>query len=226
MAKDIIQVMKGLKKDLPQLLPGQMGFCVDTEEVLIGNGDGNANVPLGAKGDSGNDGITYTPHVSEDGILSWTNDGGEVNPHEVNLKGDKGDKGDQGGKGNTYTPHISDSGVLSWTNNENENNPAPLKIKGILSAIQEVQIYINVSDSASDGIIYEGEAIPFCDIGTFLFLHNTTGVDKERLYVNDEVYYNLSRPLLTGRWGLCRVDKHPITGVDGELGMIEVLGLV
>ena len=48
------------------------------------------------QGASGRDGVTFTPSVSEDGNLSWTNDGGLANPQTVNLKGPKGDTGLQG----------------------------------------------------------------------------------------------------------------------------------
>lgn len=40
------------------------------------------------------DGATFTPSVSSDGVLSWTNDKGKTNPASVNIKGPKGDKGD------------------------------------------------------------------------------------------------------------------------------------
>lgn len=36
------------------------------------------------------DGVTFYPHVSADGILSWTNDGGKQNPDPVNIKGEDG----------------------------------------------------------------------------------------------------------------------------------------
>lgn len=39
----------------------------------------------------GADGTTFTPHVSGDGIISWTNDGGKENPADVCIKGVKGD---------------------------------------------------------------------------------------------------------------------------------------
>lgn len=39
------------------------------------------------------DGATFTPAVSQQGVLSWTNDKGLVNPASVNVKGDKGDDG-------------------------------------------------------------------------------------------------------------------------------------
>lgn len=48
------------------------------------------------QGSSGRDGVTFIPSVSEDGDLSWTNDGGLANPETVNLKGPKGDTGLQG----------------------------------------------------------------------------------------------------------------------------------
>lgn len=44
----------------------------------------------------GVNGITFTPSVSEDGIISWTNDGGLSNPKSVNIKGEKGEQGTQG----------------------------------------------------------------------------------------------------------------------------------
>lgn len=39
----------------------------------------------------GANGATFTPSVSEDGTLSWTNDKGLENPDPVNVKGPKGD---------------------------------------------------------------------------------------------------------------------------------------
>ena len=62
-------------------------------------------------GEDGKDGVTFTPYVSSDGVISWTNDGGLSNPTPVNIKGpvgttgatgpqgEKGDKGDTGEQG-------------------------------------------------------------------------------------------------------------------------------
>lgn len=58
----------------------------------------------GAKGDTGATGATFTPFVSSEGVISWSNDGGKANPANVNIKGvkgDKGDKGETGARGNT-----------------------------------------------------------------------------------------------------------------------------
>ena len=39
----------------------------------------------------GVDGVTFTPSVSVDGVISWTNDGGLDNPAPINIKGQTGD---------------------------------------------------------------------------------------------------------------------------------------
>jgi len=60
----------------------------------------------GVQGKQGNTGVTFTPHVDEQGNLSWTNDGGLENPKTVNIKGPKGEdstvpgpKGEKGDDG-------------------------------------------------------------------------------------------------------------------------------
>lgn len=45
---------------------------------------------------SGGDGVTFTPSVSEQGIISWTNDGGLPNPEPRNIRGPRGEQGPQG----------------------------------------------------------------------------------------------------------------------------------
>lgn len=47
----------------------------------------------------GKPGAIFTPHVSEDGILSWTNDQNLENPAPVNIKGPTGDMGPAGPTG-------------------------------------------------------------------------------------------------------------------------------
>ena len=67
---------------------------------------------VGAKtiniGGNGEDGATFIPSVSDDGVISWTNDKELPNPEPVNIKGAKGDKGDKGDAGangkDGYTP--------------------------------------------------------------------------------------------------------------------------
>ena len=61
-----------------------------------GGGGGDAE---GVKGDKGDPGPYFTPSVSEDGVLSWTNNGGLVNPPNVTIKGADGATGLAGPSG-------------------------------------------------------------------------------------------------------------------------------
>lgn len=47
----------------------------------------------GDKGNRGNDGATFTPTVSDDGTLTWSNNGGLPDPSPVNIKGESGKRG-------------------------------------------------------------------------------------------------------------------------------------
>lgn len=53
----------------------------------------------GADGAPGADGVTYTPSVSSEGVISWTNDGNRQNPSPVNIKGPAGPAGADGQQG-------------------------------------------------------------------------------------------------------------------------------
>lgn len=55
----------------------------------------------GDKGDPGAPGAVFTPSVSEEGVIEWTNNGGLANPTSVNIKGPKGDTGAKGDTGST-----------------------------------------------------------------------------------------------------------------------------
>ena len=72
------------------------------------------------------DGTTFTPSVSDEGVLSWSNSDGKENPAAVSIKGPKGNPGDKGDKGDPgkngadgstgaagadgVTPHIGENG--------------------------------------------------------------------------------------------------------------------
>ena len=79
--------LKGQILTLPK-----MSGSVSAPSTLGGN--------IGAKTiNIGEDGATFIPSVSDDGVISWTNDKDLPNPEPVNIKGVKGDKGDKGDKG-------------------------------------------------------------------------------------------------------------------------------
>lgn len=90
----------------------------------------------GEQGPTGPQGYTYTPAVSEEGVISWANDGGLPNPSPVNIKGPQGKQGiqgvqgKQGERGYVYTPNVSQDGIISWTNDGDLENPDPVDIRG------------------------------------------------------------------------------------------------
>lgn len=64
---------------------------------------------------SGSNGATFTPQVSEEGIISWTNNGDLTNPEPINIKGPIGNTGDDA---------LVYKGVLPFTNVTGD--PAPV----------------------------------------------------------------------------------------------------
>lgn len=70
---------------------------VDTYTVTLADGTTETfsvtNGQNGTNGTDGTDGVTFTPSVSTDGVISWTNDGGRQNPPSVNIKGETGATG-------------------------------------------------------------------------------------------------------------------------------------
>ena len=78
---------------------------VSNEETRVNNENAREEYIKGLKKDVelGNlDGATFTPSVSENGDLSWTNNKGLENPTTVNIKGEKGDKGEKGEQGSPF----------------------------------------------------------------------------------------------------------------------------
>ena len=81
------------------------GKRLDTRLSELANSGGGG----GSSGADGEDGATFTPSVSSEGVLSWTNDKGLTNPDPVNIKGADGAKGD---KGDPYTLTEADKAEL------------------------------------------------------------------------------------------------------------------
>ena len=62
----------------------------------------------------GVDGVTFTPSVSAEGVISWTNDGGRINPTPMSIKGKQGDNVEFRTSGG-YVQWKPTSGT-TWTN--------------------------------------------------------------------------------------------------------------
>ena len=89
----------------------------------------------GADGADGENGATFTPSLSDEGVLSWTNDQGLQNPAAVSIRGPQGPTGATGAAGAdgvTFTPSLSAAGVLTFTNDGNLPNPDPVDLTCLL----------------------------------------------------------------------------------------------
>lgn len=87
-------------------------LTIPTVALISPIGTGSSGTGTGGSGTPGANGVTYTPHLNADGVLSWTNDGGLANPDPVNIKGAPGSKGDKGDKGDKGEPG-SDASVTA-----------------------------------------------------------------------------------------------------------------
>jgi len=107
------------KLDNPTNEPPIDGTVTDTYwQVIAFRG---AQGIAGRDGEKGADGVTFTPSIDANGVLSFTNNGGLENPEPIDIKGDNGV---------TFTPSIDAEGYLSFTNNGNLENPEPIKVLG------------------------------------------------------------------------------------------------
>lgn len=69
------------------------------------------------------DGATFTPSVSEDGDLSWTNDKGKENPPTINIKGQPGAPGEPGAVKMQVVDTLPDVGETDTIYLVKKNNP-------------------------------------------------------------------------------------------------------
>lgn len=88
---DIATIRAGAAKGATSVQSAQMSSTATSPSVS----NGVLTIPT----IGGTDGATFTPSVSADGTLSWTNNKNLTNPTSVNIKGPKGDPGIQGDPG-------------------------------------------------------------------------------------------------------------------------------
>lgn len=76
------------------LVPDKLRYVNGRLQLMCGDETVGDPVIIGSgSGGTGADGVTFTPSVSADGVISWTNDGGKDNPAPVNIKGNPGTDG-------------------------------------------------------------------------------------------------------------------------------------
>ena len=145
----------------------------------------------GTDGTNGTDGVTFTPSVSAAGVISWTNDGGKVNPPSVNIKGETGAAGAA-----TYT-------YIKWS----DNQPTADSDMGVVPS-DWMGIYVGASSTApthyTDYVWYkvkgetgdageDGESI-----GSVVWLSNSSGSPQGTAGTTDTYQVKLSDNTVVG----------------------------
>lgn len=116
----------------------KMSGSVSTPKSLSGN-VGAKTINIGSKGD---DGATFIPSVSPDGIISWTNDKELPNPEPVNIKGEHGDPGTTFTTDETLT--LSEENVLSvnTAHEPNPDNTLPITAAAVAATVGNIEILL------------------------------------------------------------------------------------
>ena len=77
----------------------KMQSLIDAANAETGKGDTDLTTAVQSLISESGAAATFTPSVSADGTLSWTNNKGLTNPEPVNIKGPQGETGPQGPQG-------------------------------------------------------------------------------------------------------------------------------
>lgn len=120
----------------------------------------------GKDGTDGESGATFTPAVSEEGVLSWTNDKGLPNPEPVSIKGPPGDAGTGEDTGEIYS--TEEVRIGTWIDGKplyrrvfEANIPTQLSAWITINpVIDDINPYIVNAYSLSTDTNYECEALP------------------------------------------------------------------
>ena len=162
-------------------------------------------------GPQGKTGYYYTPSVSKDGILSWTNSGNLSNPDPISIKGPEG-KAATIAVGTVSTGEEGTNVIVTntgTTNNAILNFTIPKGSKGDKGDIGEpfriTKVYTSVGDMNAD---YNNEEV---NIGNFVIIEtgNVDHPDNSKLYVKTDSGYSFITDL-SGSQG--------ITGPKGDVG--------
>lgn len=172
----------------------KMSGSVSTPNSLSGN-VGAKTINIGGKGD---DGATFIPSVSADGVISWTNDKDLPNPEPVNIKGAKGDKGEKGDKGDRGLQGVQ--GIQGERGEQGQKGDKGDRGEDYVLTSEDIDAIAQQAAQLVD--------IPE-DLGDAFVIHQTeTGIDK----TNTEIYeaYLQNRPMYGVVHNVSNNILHPI----------------
>lgn len=175
-----------------------------SDEIVNGSGGGN--------------GVTFTPSVSEDGVISWTNDGNLENPTPTNIKGAKGDKGERGSSG----VYVGSGDMPADCNVQIDPNGVTIEVddlKGDLANVKNATVTEKKStnlyneENAKVGYRCDNNGYELVKDGSILsdFIEIPGGVT----YAVPCVFYNNKYRTLCYSYGFADKNRTPIGGRGG-----------
>lgn len=185
---------------------------IDVEEIegghrlTINDADGEKTFDVmdgesgATPGESGEDGATFTPSVSSDGILSWTNNKDLPNPAPVNIKGAPGADGKDGkdGVGISATRINADGElVITYTNGNVSNLGRVVGADG-----EDGEDADAIDEFDADKVYFEGELVTTYAMGNIQLTNGSAtlvaeGEKKSLRQLWDEIYMKETDPSIT-----------------------------
>ena len=99
-----------------------------TATITITKKDGTQETKNIYDGEKGDTGPYYTPSVDDSGNISWTNNGGLVNPTTKNIKGPKGDPGATGSDGVSPVANVTKNGSTATISVTDKNGTTSVNV--------------------------------------------------------------------------------------------------
>ena len=195
-------------------------------------------------GGGGQDGTTFTPYVDENGVISWTNDGGRENPEPVNIKGATGVGVPAGGttgqvlkkkSGTDYDTEWGDGGggvntyIIKPTELDSNNLPK-LSYTQFITAFNKFtaggQVLLDTSELPSGFVLGNAAKMPLSYIiGDYIHFEVTYYRVSYMLRYWSEDLVNTKCTMLTGlcspgKWGPAQVgDVFQVTNIDSNMNI-------
>lgn len=196
----------------------------------------------GTPGTDGENGATFTPSVSENGDLSWSNDKGLENPKTVNIMGPRG----LDGKDGKSAYEFAQDGGYTGTEEEFSAKLAQMPLTGFTTDITPSQVQEAVASGRAVRIMYTDKTF-----GVFVFTAFDFNLTLDVVYSSAILQYDgmyavveLIGDLNTNAWGFIMqriatindiptktsqlandsgfLTSAPVTSVNGKTGAVTV----
>lgn len=186
------------------------GYC-DNFSMIDGDSSNFSMIDGGDEfkafpGLKGEDGTTFYPHVSAEGIISWTNDGGKPNPDPVNIKGTDGKSAYEAaveagftGTEAEFNEYLSNIGVL--TDEVADQKSAITHNNAVMLADSVPTNYVFELGAIAGGTGVESDSTIRARTTVFMpYLNDEYIVEVGSDYTCSVIYYDSNQAFMIGHW--------------------------